>query len=168
MARADPPELVRCPDCDALAVGATDATCCGESMEPVGPGAPVDEPSLETLLDTVFGISDTELELCLCVMEGGEVTVSELADRVDVDRSVVARHLSDLVDLGLVERERRLLRQGGHVYVYAPVPEATVRDRLATAFAAWVEAAATELDAVSREKIEAMADRVGGEQRIFR
>ncbi|WP_435184815.1 helix-turn-helix domain-containing protein [Halobellus sp. EA9] len=130
MARADPPALVRCPACDALAVGSADVACCDGAMEPLDADvdAPVAEPTLDALLETVFGISGTELELCLCVVEDGDATVAELAERVGVDRSVVARHLADLVEIGVVERERRLLRQGGHVYVYAPVPEATVRD----------------------------------------
>lgn len=137
-------------------------------MERVDADAAVVEPSLETLLKTVFGMSKAELEVCLCVMEDGEVTVSELTERVAVDRSVVARHLSDLVEIGVVERERRLLRQGGHVYVYTPVSEATVRSRLTASFAAWVEDAAAELDSVSREKVEAITDRGDESQSIFR
>ena len=168
MTRAAPPELVQCSACDALAIGATDVTCCDEPMERIDPGAAAVEPSLETLLTTVFGISEGELEICLCVMEYGDVTVSELTDRVDVNRSVVARHLSDLVEIGVVERERRLLRQGGHVYVYTPVPEPTVRSRLTASFAAWVEDAAAELDSVSREKVEAISDHGDESESIFR
>lgn len=168
MARAAPPKLVRCSDCGALAIDATDITCCDETMEQVDPEAPVVEPSLETLLKTVFGISEAELEVCLCVMEHGNTTVAELTERVDVDRSVVARHLSDLVEIGVVERERRLLRQGGHVYVYTPVSEAAVRSRLTASFAAWVADAAAELDSVTREKVEAITDHGDESQSIFR
>jgi len=168
MERASPPELVRCPTCDSITIGATDITCCEDPVEPVDPDAAVTDPTLETLLRTVFGISEAELEVCLCVMEDGDATVSELTERVDVDRSVVARHLSDLVEIGVVERERRLLRQGGHVYVYTPVPESTVRRRLVASFAAWVTDAAAELDSVSREKVEAITDRDDGSRSIFR
>lgn len=168
MERTAPPELVQCPACDALTIGATDATCCDEPMEPIDSEAAVVEPTLETLLQTVFGISEAELEVCLCVMENGDATVAELTERVDVDRSVVARHLSDLVEIGVVDRERRLLKQGGHVYVYTPVPESTVRSRLVASFAAWVTDAAAELDSVSREKVEAITDRDDESQSIFR
>lgn len=116
MGRTAPPELVQCPSCDALTVGATDVTCCG-TMERIDADPAVVDPCLETLLSTVFGISEAELGVRLCVVEHGEVTVSELTERVDVDRSVVVRHLSDLVEVGVVDRERRILRQGGHVFV---------------------------------------------------
>ena len=168
MKRASPLELVQCPACSATAIGATDITCCDEPMTPVDPDAAVLAPTLDTLLKTVFGISEAELEVCLYVMEHGNTTVAELTERVDVDRSVVARHLSDLVEVGVVERERRLLRQGGHVYVYTPVSEAAVRSRLTASFAAWVADAAAELDSVSREKVEAITDHGDESQSIFR
>lgn len=168
MERLSPLELAQCPTCDAVTIGTPDITCCDDRMEPIDPDAAVADPTLETLLRTVFGISEAEIEVCLHVMEDGDVTVSELTERVAVDRSVVARHLSDLVEIGVVERERRLLRQGGHVYVYTPVPESTVRRRLVASFAAWVADAAAELDSVSREKVEAITDHDDQSESVFR
>lgn len=171
MARSEPPNLARCPDCDTVAIGSHGVECCDREMERLSGTQPPIEPAVEVLLETVFGIGETELDVCLCVMEHDGVTVAELADRLEFDRSVIARHLVDLVEIGVVERERRLLRQGGHVYVYTPVPEQVVRERLLSGFAGWVEDAVAELDAISREKIEAIPDRDRtGErdQQIFR
>ena len=113
----------------------------------------MNRPTLETMVRTVFGMSETELDVCLCVMEAGEGTVSELADRVDYDRSVVARHLGHLVDLGVLERRRRLLEAGGQVYVYVPNDEDVVRRRLRGAFLAWVEDATALVETLGREKV---------------
>jgi predicted transcriptional regulator len=149
--------VVECDSCGTVAVGDGTPRCCGELMEPQEGKGPVESPTTAELLGTVFGMSDTELELCLCVMEGGELTVRELADETDYDRSVVARHLNHLADLGVVEKRRRLIESGGHVYVYVPVPAETVRERLRAPFLAWVAAAADRLGELQREKVEAIA-----------
>lgn len=159
---ADPDETTYVFECDAcgnVGFGEGRIVCCGEPMQSVGDrvGA-VEEPTLEDLLVTVFDMSGTELEVCLCVMEAGEVTVDELAARIDYDRSVVTRHLNHLADLGVVEKRRRLLEQGGHVYVYTPVDPETVRRNLQDRFLLWVGQATEVIEDLSREKVESIAD----------
>jgi predicted transcriptional regulator len=131
---------------------------------------PIEEPDLETLLRTVFGMSATELEICLCVMESGEVTVQELADAVDYDRSVVTRHLNHLADLDVIEKRRQLLKSGGHVYVYTPVDPDAIRTRFRHLFLQWVEDAAGALAELRREKVESVveSDVDDPQWRIFR
>lgn len=119
--------------------------------------AAVSGPTLAELLRTVFGMSETELEICLCVMEGGDLTAAELADRVGYDRSVVSRHLNHLAELGVIDKQRRLLKQGGHTYVYRPVAPETVRKRLTEAFVAWVGEGTERLRTLRREKVESIA-----------
>jgi predicted transcriptional regulator len=91
-------------------------------------------------------------------MEGGTMTVKELADRIEYDRSVVSRHLNHLAELGVVDKQRRLIEQGGHVYVYRPVDPETVRDRLTAAFVTWVQGATAEIAALREEKVADIAD----------
>jgi predicted transcriptional regulator len=158
MPPSDNSELLSCDDCGNVAVGTGPIACCEARMTPTDPADPVVEPELEDLLCDVFGMSDSELEICLCVMEGGTMTVDELADRVSYDRSVVSRHLNDLAALGVVEKRRRLIKQGGHVYVYRPVEPEVVRQRLAAAFTAWVRVATERIADLQREKIAAIAD----------
>lgn len=151
--------VFRCPDCGNVGLGDGDGVCCDAPMERVdGDADGVVEPSLEELLGTVFDMSESELDVCLCVMEGGDQTVQELAERTAYDRSVVARHLAHLVELGIVERHRRLLRQGGHVYVYEPTDEATVRRNLERRFLAWLEGALEGLASIRREKVEGIVE----------
>jgi predicted transcriptional regulator len=152
-------ELLECGSCGNLGFGQGGMVCCDSAMEPVdGDGDGVTRPSFEELVRTVFDMSETELDICLCVMEGGDRTVAELAREVEYDRSVVSRHLNHLVDLGVVDRHRRLLEEGGQVYVYTPNEPDVVRRNLAGAFVAWVRDATSLIESLRREKVEAMVE----------
>lgn len=165
---SDPSDEMRpfeCENCAGVALASEPPHCCGEAMTPAEPTDAITDPSLETLVRTVFEMSGTELEICLCVMEGGALTVAELAAQIEYDRSVVARHLNHLADLGVVEKRRRIRPAGGHVYVYTPRDPETVRARLREAFLAWAGLAAGQLDALAREKVAAIAESETGERR---
>lgn len=158
MGPEDPPELLSCKECDNFAVGTGQITCCERPMTPFEPVAAVSEPELEDLLCGVFGMSTTELDICLSVMESGTTTVNELSGRIDRDRSVVARHLNHLAALGVVEKQRRLIEAGGHVYVYRSVEPELVRQRLTAAFGTWIRAATEQLAALRRKKVDSIVD----------
>ena len=165
----DSHDLYECSACGNIGIGDGEIRCCDGPMDALDPVSMVEEPTLEDLLYAVFDMSATELDICLCVMEGGDLTVSELADRIGYDRSVVSRHLAHLAELGVIERQRQLLEQGGHTYVYSPVPPETVRARLRDAFVTWVRAATVQLDSLQREKVESIADHGDATSwRIFR
>jgi len=156
---ADETRLFECETCGGVGIGHNRPECCGAPMAAADTAeTAVSEPSLETLLQTVFEMSGTELDVCLCVMEGGELTVTALADQIGYDRSVVARHLNHLADLGVIEKRRRIRPEGGHVYVYTPQPPEVVRERLREEFLAWVRLATAKLDDLQREKVESIAD----------
>lgn len=151
--------LFACDACGNLGVGDGGISCCEGPMGRVAVSdEAIDDPALEDLLRNVFGMSDAALDVCLCVMAGGPKTVRELAAEIGYDRSVVARHLNHLADLGVVEKHRRLLEDGGHVYVYAPTDPNVVRDRFRQLFLGWVQRADDELAALRREKVEAIVE----------
>lgn len=126
------------------------------------------EPDLETVLRVVFGISGAELEICLCVMEAGESTTRAVAERLDVDRSLVSRHLNHLVEVGVLEKHRQLRRAGGEVFVYTPTDVTDVRAGFERGLAAWVGAAERCIGELSRQKVESMVDRERSDDpRIF-
>lgn len=151
--------LFECETCGNLGIGQGEIVCCDGPMEPVDDeAASVEEPSLDELMRTVFDMSETELDICLCVMEEGELTVPNLAERVGYDRSVVARHLDHLVDLGVIDKHRRLLEEGGQIYVYTPNGADLVARRLTGEFARWVQDATSLIESISREKVEAMVE----------
>lgn len=162
----DTPRLVECSTCGNVGLGTGEIRCCESPMEPLDAtpsahgesGEPFAEPELDELLRAVYGMSSAELDVCLCVMEGGTLTVAELTERVDYDRSVVARHLNHLAALGVVEKRRQILDRGGDVYVYTPESPATVRRRFRESFLRWAAAAAARIDDLSREKVEGIAE----------
>lgn len=82
------------------------------------------EPGFEEVLRCVFGIQKHEARLYLELLNAPDSTVAELAETVDRDRSNVNRGLTTLMEKQLVDRRRRLLDSGGHVYQYrATAPE---------------------------------------------
>lgn len=152
-------DFFECVTCGNLGVGDGSITCCERPMRPIASESAVArEPTLEDLLQTVFDMSQSELDVCLCVMESGGLTVRELADQTEYDRSIVSRHLSHLADLGVLDKRRQLLEQGGHVYVYSPKDAETVRQSLRDAFLGWLGRANSIVDDLSREKVEAIVE----------
>jgi len=155
-----------CECCGNLGMGSGEITCCSRGMVPIETAIDhksvrteaISDPDLETLLRTVFGMSQTELEICLCVMESGEITVQELAEAVDYDRSVVTRHLNHLADLEVINKRRRLLESGGQLYVYTPVDPDEIRERFRKLFFLWVASAAERLEELRREKVEMVVE----------
>ena len=164
-------DILRCSECGNLAIGQDEIWCCDSSMDSVrSNGSGINQPALQEVTQTVFGMSKTELDLCLCVMEGGELTVMELAEQVDLDRSVVSRHLNHLVELGVIDKQRLIRKEGGHVYIYTPNEPDTVRRNLTRAFLVWVHEATSLLDSLTRDKVEAMveADKPDPNWKVYR
>ena len=150
-----------CGNCGSVAFGDVPTTCCDEPMEAVEAN-PIVSPDLKTVLREVFGISETGLDVCLCIMEDGEATAAEIAERLGIDRSTVGRQLNHLTDIGLLEKRQQLLEDGGYVHVYSPVPVEEVRKRLTVGLYAWVEGALDLVENVNREKVKALT-RADGE-----
>ena len=152
-------EPVACSDCGDVSLRSVGdvSPCCDATLRPIDVDqVTVEPPSLEAILGVVFGMTRTELDVCLCVMEVGQATANEIATDVGVDRSHVSRHLNHLVDLGVLEREQRLLERGGRVNVYSPAALETVRQRFVIGLFAWVADAVEEVEGISREKVEAI------------
>ncbi|WP_135665675.1 helix-turn-helix domain-containing protein [Halorhabdus rudnickae] len=153
-----------CASCGAVTFGRTDATCCGEQMDPIDVDHDgVERPELEELLRLVFGMSPSELDVCLCVMEVGETTTEEVAEQLGVDRSLVSRHLNHLVAIGVLEKRRRIRKTGGQVYVFTPNSVEEVRQGFKLGLYAWVDEALQQIDALSREKVESIVERADDE-----
>jgi len=96
-----------------------------------------EEPTLEDVIACVFKIQEHEVRTYLTLLENPAATVEELADELDRDRSNINRSLSTLRDKALVERERRLLDGGGHVYQYDAVPLSETRELMHETLDEW-------------------------------
>jgi predicted transcriptional regulator len=152
-------QIYECDDCGSVSFG-DESACCGEA-EPVE-ASPVENPDIAVVLREVFGISETGLNVCLCLMEDGESTAADIAERLDIDRSTVGRQLNHLTDIGVLDKRERLLKNGGYVHVYSPVPVEEVRKRLTVGLYAWMEEALELVEHINREKLDALA-RADGE-----
>lgn len=95
------------------------------------------EPGFEEVMRCVFGIRTHEAKLYLELLEIPNSTIAELADRIDRDRSNVNRGCTTLLEKGLVDRHRRLLDSGGHVYQYRPTPPDEVRELMHETLNEW-------------------------------
>ncbi|WP_166035507.1 helix-turn-helix domain-containing protein [Halorussus pelagicus] len=150
-------EVYECRECGNISLDSVSSTCCDGRVVAVDGDGVVESPELPDLLRNVFGISETGLHVCLCLMEENEATAAEIAERLDIDRSTVGRQLNHLTDIGLLDKRQRLLESGGYVNVYSPVPVETVQKRLRVGLYAWVNDALDLVENVNREKIRAMA-----------
>lgn len=151
--------VLECSSCGAVTFGNARTTCCGEHMNEVEANVDgITQPQLDELLRFVFGMSPSELDVCLCVMEVGETTTDEVAEQLGVDRSLVSRHLNHLVDVGVLEKRRRIRKAGGQIYVFTPNSVQEVRQGFKLGLFAWVEDALHQIDSLSREKVESMVD----------
>lgn len=127
-----------CLACGGLGIGADEMTCCDEAMETIDVHEPVQSPELVDVLRYVYGMNDTELRICITLMEEGPMTAAEVADVMDCDSSFANRLLNHLLELGVIEKEEFLLDHGGRVakFSHSPIPD--VERRFKAELGAWM------------------------------
>jgi predicted transcriptional regulator len=155
--------VYRCRSCDELVLAPEDAPekdCCGDGLESVkgGDKTPTETPEAEAVLNEVFGLGKTSLNVCFCVIEKDGATVSEVAEEMDIDRSAISRHVNRLVDAGILTKEERNLRQGGVVHVYEHEDPEVVKERLKLGSYLWITEVVELVSELNDEKMEVMAD----------
>lgn len=81
------------------------------------------EYDCEDLLACFYGLRDLDRECFAALAESEDaLTVDELTERVDRERSTTYRSVDRLVDAGLVQKFQRNYDQGGYYHVYRPAP----------------------------------------------
>lgn len=148
--------VYECGTCGTVAFGDPTECCENGTMARVEE-TPVKRPDLAVVLRDVFGISETGLKVCICLMEEGESTANDIADLLGIDRSTVGRQLNHLTEVGVLDKRQRLLTDGGYVHVYSPVPVEEVRERLAAGLFAWASEALELVEHIERRKLDALA-----------
>lgn len=155
------PTVYECDSCGDYQLDPGLSVCCGVEVSECSNTVPVEPPDEEQIMGTIFDISETELEVCRCLMSKSEVTINELADAIDRDRSVVSRHLNHLVELGMVEKQSRILPEGGRANVYRHRSADVIRQRFTLGLYLWMADAVELIDSFSEEKIARMVQRGG-------
>ncbi len=73
----------------------------------------------ETLLECLYDLNELDRECFDVLAEASEpLTVDQLAETVDRERSTVYRSVQRLLQFGLVEKEQRNYDRGGYYHVY--------------------------------------------------
>ena len=85
----------------------------------------------EGLLECFYGLKELDLVVFDELAEAEEaLTVDEVAERVDRERSTAYRSVRRLVDTGFVEREQINYDQGGYYHVFTLTDPDDVADEL--------------------------------------
>ena len=140
---------------------APEKDCCGEGLKKVTEDSidtKVNEPDADGVLHDIFGLGETSLNICFCVIDNEGATVSEVADEMGIDRSAVSRHMKTLVETGILRREERNLKQGGVVHIYAHEDPELVKERLTVGAFFWTAKVVELVNELNDEKMEAMMD----------
>jgi len=135
--------------------------CCGEGLDEMEEDelkTDVNTPEAENVLRDMFGLGETSLNICFCVIDNEGATVTEVADEMDIDRSAVSRHMTTLVETGILTRQERNLKQGGVVHVYAHEDPGLVKERVTLGAFFWASKAIELVNELNDEKMEAMME----------
>ena len=83
----------------------------------------------EGLLECIHGLKELDRE-CFQVLVETEapLTIDEVADRVDRERSTAYRSIQRLLQAGFVQKEQVNYEQGGYYHVYRPTDPDEVAD----------------------------------------
>jgi predicted transcriptional regulator len=83
----------------------------------------------EGLLECLHGLKDLDKECFEVLAESEEqLTVDEIADRVDRERSTAYRSVQRLLTTGLIQKEQINYDQGSYYHVYQPTDPDEVAD----------------------------------------
>ncbi len=96
------------------------------------------ELECEDLLACVHGLTDLD-RACYqaLVAADGALTVDEVAERVDRERSTAYRSVQRLLAAGFVDKDQVNYDQGGYYHVYRPVDPDDVADEMAAMVDDW-------------------------------
>ena len=87
------------------------------------------EMACEGLLECFHGLKDLDRECFRALVEADEpLTVDELAERVDRERSTAYRSVQRLLQTGIIEKAQINYDQGGYYHVYSPSDSSEITD----------------------------------------
>jgi len=83
----------------------------------------------EGLLECIHGLKQLDREIFGELTEAAEpLTVDEIADRVDRERSTAYRSIQRLVNSGFIQKEQINYEQGGYYHVFRPTDPDEIAD----------------------------------------
>jgi len=83
----------------------------------------------EGLLECFHGLKQLDRDVFRALVEAGEpLTVDEVAERVDRERSTAYRAVQRLLQTGFIQKEQINYEQGGYYHVYEPTDPSAIAD----------------------------------------
>ena len=84
--------------------------------------------TVKELFIYLYDLSPLELDLLfIMIKEAKQLTLEELSNKADRDRSTVFRSLQKLVSAGICIKETRTIKEGGYYHVYSAVDMETFK-----------------------------------------
>ncbi|MDS0301060.1 BlaI/MecI/CopY family transcriptional regulator [Halogeometricum sp. S1BR25-6] len=85
----------------------------------------------EGLLECFHGLKQLDKECFRAVVDASEpLTVDEIADTVDRERSTAYRAVQRLLQVGFIQKEQINYEQGGYYHVYSPTDPSKIADNM--------------------------------------
>ena len=118
----------------------------------------------ESLLDCVHGLKEIDRQSFQRLAQSGEpLTVDDVAEAIDRERSTAYRSIQRLLDAGLIQKEQINYDQGSYYHVYYPTDPDEIADEMQRTLNDWY-AEMGQLIQQFREKYETVdRRRVGAE-----
>ena len=83
----------------------------------------------ESLLDCFHGLNDLDRQVFRLLVEADEpLTVDELGDAIDRERTTAYRSLKRLQEAGVVEKDQRSFESGSYYHVFSPINPDEIAD----------------------------------------
>jgi predicted transcriptional regulator len=117
----------------------------GRSRQSTETAVSMESPSFHEVLATLFDLNERDVETFRTIQEQPGATTEDIETAVGRDRSNVNRSITQLEELGLVVRKRRVMEAGGFFYEHHPEPAETVERRLVDAVESWADDAVTAI-----------------------
>ncbi|MDX1744606.1 MAG: helix-turn-helix domain-containing protein [Halobacteriales archaeon] len=92
----------------------------------------------EGLLECIHGLKELDREVFAALTHAdGALTVDEVAERVDRERSTAYRAIQRLLQTGFIQREQVNYDHGGYYHVYRPTDPEQLADDMQTLLNEW-------------------------------
>uniref|UniRef100_A0A7J2TKS7 ArsR family transcriptional regulator n=1 Tax=Archaeoglobus fulgidus TaxID=2234 RepID=A0A7J2TKS7_ARCFL len=112
---------------------------------------------LKCTLKCAFNVSCLDMDVFVALMKKNPATVEELAEMLGKDKSTIYKSLKKLLELGLIERDYRIIRSGGYRYLYRPIPYEEFKVKMMKALEQWIGSLTDflqSLEKIEKEKLE--------------
>ncbi|MDS0298692.1 BlaI/MecI/CopY family transcriptional regulator [Halogeometricum sp. S1BR25-6] len=113
----------------------------------------------EGLLECIHGLKQLDKQVFQTLVESGEpLTVDEVADTVERERSTAYRSVQRLLQAGFIQKDQVNYDQGGYYHVYRPTDPDEVADDMQRMLNDWYAKMGTLIQEF-RDKYDAEASR---------